>query len=97
MRHIVLNALATIAAAFVFIGFEFGLMSTANAFFAAATIVILYTSFLLTWREGQPLFATMKALLTEPKAHPRRSAYLTYIAVMAVGGLVLLQSTAQII
>lgn len=86
------NIFAILASVIVALTFEFGALAAHNAFFAALAIVALYTGYQLVLREGAPLLATLKAVLTNPDAYPRKAAYYAYISCVAVGLLVASQA-----
>jgi hypothetical protein len=88
----IVNLAAIAASLFVALTFFAGVLSSANAFFCALSIVTVYTGYQLTLRDGMPLIGTLKNIVTRPSEHPRRGAYLAYVGSLAVGGAVVLQS-----
>ena len=91
-RQRILNALAIGTSLIVFILFETGVMSEANAFFMVAAVAILYTGRQLTQRDGEPLGEALMQMIAKPSAYPRKAAYAAYIGVVGIGALVMTQA-----
>lgn len=71
-----------------------GVMSDANAFFFALTIVTVFTGYHLTRYEGRPAFEVLRSLFSNPSAFPRRRAYYSFVGCFALGTFVLVEAIA---
>jgi len=91
-RQRVLNAIAIGTSFLVFVLFQLGLMSAANAFFLVAATVIIYTGRQLAQRDGEPLVGVLVDMLTKPSTYPRKAAYAAYIGSVGIGALVMAQA-----
>lgn len=86
------NISAVAASILVVVGFATGVVSAANSFFFALTLVTIYTGYQLALRDGQPVISVMASIFTRPSAYPRRTAYLAYVGCMTLGSIVLAQA-----
>lgn len=91
-RQRILNAAAIGTSFMVFVLFQLGLMSAANAFFMVASITIIYTGRQLAQHDGEPLGGVLVNMLTKPSSYPRKAAYAAYIGSVGIGALVMAQA-----
>ena len=92
MRFFVVNTLAVIVSVVLFIAYEFGAVGASDAFFLAAGLIASYTGFQLIQREGKPVIATLKDIVSRPGAHPRFSAYVAYVTVLSLSSVIVAQT-----
>lgn len=92
MPSYIVNSLAFGFAASLFVTYEMGGLSAADAAFGAILLMTSYTGYQLAVREGNTFYGAFKAMLTEPTSYPRRSAYLSYVVSVSLGLMVFAQA-----
>jgi hypothetical protein len=91
-RQRVLNIMAIATSVAVFILFQVGQISEANAFFGVVAIATIYTGRQLAQRDGEPVGAALVSMFAKPSSYPRRTAYVAYVASMGIGAFVMTQA-----
>ncbi len=92
LRSVNISAIAILLS--VLIGYEFGLIASYNAFFVASALSVVYVGYQLSYRDGWPLFAAVRAIFTSPSAYPRKAAYYAFIGCLGVGFVLTTQTVA---
>jgi len=97
MRGIVVNAGLAATIAITLLAYELGVLAPANAFFAAAAALILYTGYQFARRDGMPLGQALADIFARPPARPgRRAFHFAYLASVALGLLVMAQTLTRV-
>ena len=73
--------------------FELGQIAPRDAFFLAATIVIIFTGQQFIARESMGFFEAARAIATRPQSYRSRTTYAAYVACLMLGLLL----TAQVV
>lgn len=69
-----------------------GVLAPGDAFFAAVALLVLYTAYHISARQGMTLGNAFRLLILEPHSHGGRAAYLSYLVSASLAGLVVLQA-----
>ena len=75
--------------------FELGQIAPRDAFFLAATIVIIFTGQQFIAREDMGFLEAARAIATRPRSYRNRTTYAAYVACLMLGLLVTAQVMAS--
>ncbi len=89
MRSYIINGLALVYAVGLVALYEFGVLNSSDAFFAASALIVTYTVLQLVSREGKPFLSSVKSIVTQPSDYPRPTAYLAYLIAVGLSFFVL--------
>lgn len=90
----VVNTLAVILLSIIVLAFEFGGMAPANAFFAAAFVLVSFTSIHLMRFEGRSVGDAIKSVFLPNGRSVLSYSYLSFVGVAAVSFLIAVQAVA---
>lgn len=97
MRGTIVNTALAAAAALTMLGHELGVLAPADAFFAAAAAVILYTGYQFAKRDGMPLGEAVADIVARPPARARgRAFHFVYLMSVVLGLVVMAQTLTRV-
>ena len=79
----------------VLVMFELGQVAPRDAFFIAASIVIVFTGQQFISRENMGFFEAAKSIAVRPQSYRSRTSYAAYVACLVLGLLVTAQVMAS--
>ncbi len=87
------NILAATGLAIVFLAFELGGLSPANAFFWSAAVLTFYTAYQFLRRDGMYLGDALSSIFVRPTgSSARMRGYITYMGCAVLGVFVAIQA-----
>lgn len=89
------SILTVILMGVVLVMFEMGQISPRDAFFVAASVVIIFTGQQFISRENMGFIEAAKSIVARPQSYQSRTSYAAYVACLVLGLLVTAQVMAS--